>query len=221
MRVRFAQGPFAGLYWTFGAIGPLVALPVGTTVAGVLLGLTVPFVEIARQDGMWVVVPLSFIWGLVFSMIVVLSRGLWRLARWWTDWLNRRRGGDLPFDRDATLVIRPSAYVKYVLSTRFLLAAFILMTGFVVALYSSDAIVVPCIISAHLDVTLIPMALGICGSIGLNQRSSQLIAFFSITLVAACPLHGDASWIVGWLVARIDRRRMATVAVNDDATGQS
>ena len=197
---------FAGLYWTFRGIGPLVALPVGTAMALIVLGLSFPFINGMRLKDIWIFVPPSFVWGIVFSGVVVLSRGLRRLTRRWTGWFRRRRRGESPCDAEATCVTRPLAYVKYVVFTRLLLAVFILLAAFVLACSLKDVVFVPFLVSACLDLPLIPLAYEVYTPVGPNQTSVALILFILVTSVVALPLHAGNSWIVGWLVARIDRR---------------
>ncbi len=198
---------FAGLYWTFRGTGPLVALPVGTAVALIVQGLAFPFIDGMHLKDIWLVVVTSFVWGIAFSVVVVLSRLLWHLTRWLAGWLKRRPDEELPSDRNAILVIRPSSYVKYVVLTCLLLAMFIVLAAFVLACYSKDALFVPFVLSMCLDLPLFQLAVEIHGPIGPTYSStSEIIGFIALTSVVACPLHAGSNWIVGWLVARIDRR---------------
>lgn len=191
---------FAGLYWTFGGIGPLVALPVASAVACTLLIVTIPLSE--RGEGIWEAVPiacdLGIGWGIVFSIIVIFSRVLRLVIRWFAGRFGSGSRGRSVNRHDATPAWSALRYAGYILLTMVLID---------VVLFLPTAVLPITGVLFSIRATLyLPLMIGLLG------RGYHPLVFAAA--VFAFPLYAGVGWIVGFIVARITRRQiLADVAI--------
>jgi hypothetical protein len=186
----------AGLYWTLGATGPLLALPVGTVVLGVVWGMTLVFVMLSDLQGLgvWVAVPIAFGWGIVFSIIVVLSRAL--------GYVSRRVRSRLWGESKQRPILSAWEVARQVLFTRLLLSVLLVIGAILSAWYPLWPNRDFDIISLLIDMPLAPIVIGFLYP---SPPDSSLV-FILVTALLYCPLYAGTGWMLGFILARMSRR---------------
>jgi hypothetical protein len=185
---------FAGIYWTFRGIGPLVALPVGTVVAGIVMGLTLPVVlEVGRAPGMhrsdvWMAIPAAFGWGVLFSIFVTVSGVIRFVGRR----LKRRLSGlqMTAFPRGDEPRMSPLTFAVGVVLVRLLVSAILIAAPNSLERYIDVKFAA---ISLLVDAPLVPLVVGVfCPS---PPASSQ--TFILATAPLYLPLYAVTAGIAG------------------------
>lgn len=195
---------FAGLYWTLRWTGPLVALPVGTLLLGLLWGIQLLFgvPEDIRHTGIWGSISVAFAWGILFSLLVGLSR----MIRWLRGWLKGRfwgrRQGQSPFRQDATPAQLRLGYAGYLLFTRVVIAVLLLSASILIDREWRSMGALPASISLLVDMPVAPLVIGVF----YPSAPDSSVVFLLATAPLSCPLYAGAGWIVGAILARLNRR---------------
>ena len=198
---------FAGLYWTLGATGPLVALPVGTMVSAICWSLTLLFVvpfEI-RQAGVWTTVPTALGWGILFSLILVLSRILGYMTKRLRGRRWRMFGSRAPLRQEAKHILSAWGVARAVLFTRLILSGLLALAiqATLIPHYSG----LPVLISVLLDIPLFPIT-----TLVYPSPPDAALVFLLVMAVLYCPLHAGTGWIVGFILTRMSRPALPTAS---------
>jgi hypothetical protein len=189
----------AGLYWIVGGIGPLVALSVGTVVSGTCWALTFLVAPSAVMLSIiWEVVPMSFVWGIVFSVIVVLSRILWHVARW----ARGRLRSQSPFCQDAKPVLSAWGVARQIVFTRLFLSMLLVLAAIIVPWCPWWAYPIPRDTSRLIDSPLEPIIV----SFFPDLFGSSNPRFILLTPVLYCPLYAGTGWLLGLILVKMSRR---------------
>lgn len=198
---------FAGIYWTFRSTSLLVALFAGTVVSAALLGL--PYLLIRLYVGFirlyidhHFAIPIddvkfvshSLHWGAIFSLLVLLSRPVGRIRQWITGQFSYALR-----QRSSLCCAKPAlTFAVDLLLTRVLLSAILLATRNLfpwevlrswISLFLLDSPLGP--------LTLFPW--------GLSYTSD--LKALGPAAVLSCPFYAGMGWIVGFIVAKVDRQR--------------
>ncbi len=198
---------FAGLYWTLGAAGPLVALPVGTMVSATCWSLTFVFGAIGGISPFYVAgvtVPMAFGWGILFSLILVLSRILGYTIERLRSRLSRVLGRRPRLRQEAKHVLSAWGVARNVLFTRLLLSGLLAIQAIFFPL-SGPLWALPVTISVYLDTPLFPIFI-------LLSFSGSALLFLLVMAVLYCPLYAGTGWIVGFILTRMSRPAVPTAS---------
>lgn len=196
---------FARLYWTLGAAGPLVALPVGTLVSAICWSLALLFVvpfEI-RHAGVWTTMPTALGWGILFSLILVLSRILGYMTKRLRGRLWRMFDSRAPSRQEAKHVLSAWGVARDVLFTRLLLSGLLAIQATLIPPYSG----LPVLISVLLDIPLFPIT-----ALVYPSPPDAALVFLLVMAVLYCPLYAATGWIVGFILTRMSRRALPTAS---------
>lgn len=198
----------AGLYWLVDGKGPLVALPVGAMVSFICWSIALLFDtpdDIRRDGRWWIAVPVALAWGVVLSIIVVLSRILGYAGRWLRGRLWRGFASQSTSYQEVMPALSATAVAGQILIARLALSGILAVGGNLILwypLWESESLAS---VSLLIDLPCIPIVIAFCPS---PPKSSLL--FILITAVLFCPLYAATGWLIGYVLLRIGRRAALT-----------
>lgn len=193
---------FAGLYWVVGGTGPLVALPVATVVLATTWMLSVPFVNYRLQVELWIAVSAAFAWGVLFSLVVVLSRVLLYAGR-------RLRGGhscathsQSPLRVNVEPALSALRLARHVLFTRLFLSVILGIAAVVFMWHPRWVQKILAVVSLVIDLPLAPLIVVVFYP---HRPPDSNLVFLLVTAVFYCPLYAGTGWALGLILARMSR----------------